>query len=283
MKVDSPFLSALLLALVGLTVIGCAITSFPVGPTATAIAIPGAYPPPPIPPANPDLVLTPTSILEVVVSDVTPGDDGGLMVSIYPSEHYFYTLVEIPADAYVEGIMVADIAPDMRLGLVAYEKMAGDPATPLVAREVKLMEVNASLLTPTPAPRWGEPGYPAPVVGLEPAVAEQEYPNFPPLASCNPCDTVHVVGVVTEEIRTGAPAGEKLVRLESPVDGGVWHVAITSESEVTFEDWSPGTSEDIAIDGLIDVVGVIWSPGYIGAQYVIVLDPEMNSFPQGYP
>lgn len=103
------------------------------------------------------------------------------------------------------------------------------------------------------------------------AISQNETPSSLP-TPCDTCEVVHVVGVVTEEVQTGAPEGNKLVRVVSAEDGGVWYVDITPEANITFEDWSAATVSDITPDVRVDVVGPLWSAGYIAAQYVIVLD-----------
>lgn len=104
-------------------------------------------------------------------------------------------------------------------------------------------------------------------------IAINEAPSALP-TPCDTCEIVHVVGVVTEEVQTGAPEGNKLVRVVSAQDGGVWYVDITPEAAITLEDWSAATVSDITPDTRVDVVGPLWSNGYIAAQYVIVLPPD---------
>lgn len=99
---------------------------------------------------------------------------------------------------------------------------------------------------------------------------------------CETCEVIHVVGVVTEEVQTSAPKGNKLVRVVSAEDGGVWYVDITPEAEITFEGWSAATVSDIAPNVRVDVVGPLWSAGYIAAEYVIVLDAD-TPIEGGYP
>lgn len=96
---------------------------------------------------------------------------------------------------------------------------------------------------------------------------------------CETCGDAHVVGVITEEVQTGEGAGNKLVRVVSFEESGVWYVDITPETAITYEDWSAASVDVIAPDTVVDVVGPLWSPGYIAAQYIIVLDPAINPTP----
>lgn len=277
--------SFLSLAIVWLLLMGCANT-----PTPNE-----AYPPPPLPPENPNLRLTPTSILEMVVSEVQSVDDH-VELTIYPTDYHPYTRVEVYSDAYIvqastgdspeSRAAVEDIVADTRVGIVGYEKVAGESGTPFVAREIVIMEYNATYPTPTPGPQWGEPGYPAPTIDPV-AVEEGGISSVPlPLPATTPCPTcepVHLIGTITEEVPTGDPAGNRLFRVLSVTDGGVWYVVVAPTTEITFEDWSAASGEELALERLVDVVGPLWSNGYVGAEFVIVLDPEMNSFPTPDP
>lgn len=284
MPLHSAPVSCWLLALLGLFLLGCAGNPAPTE----------AYPPPPLPPENPNLILTPTSILEIVVSEVRPLDDH-VELLIYPADHHPYQVVELYSDVYIvrggnenspqSPAEIEDIVADMRLGIVAYEKVAGESGTPFVAREIVIMEYNATYPTPTPGPQWGEPGYPAP--NIDPVAVEGGISSAPlPLPATTPCPTcepVHLIGTITEEVQTGDPAGNRLFRVLSVTDGGVWYVVVAPTTEITFEDWSAASGEELALDRLVDVVGPLWSNGYVGAEFVIVLDPEMNSFPTPDP
>jgi hypothetical protein len=96
---------------------------------------------------------------------------------------------------------------------------------------------------------------------------------------CETCGDAHVIGVITEEVQTGEGAGNTLVRVVSFEESGEWYVDITPDTAITYEDWSAAPIDVIAPDTMVDVVGPLWSPGYIAAQYVIVLDPATNPIP----
>jgi hypothetical protein len=286
-------ITSTLFALAWLTLTACATTPQPpvALPTATTIL---AYPPPP-PPANPNLILTPTSILTVVVFEVHTVDDH-LELTIYPSGNHPYSMVELsPGTLVVQAAALAPggmetqttfeaIEPNARLGVVGYEQINTETNTVhFVAREVMIMELDASLLTPTPAPQWGEPGYPAPI---SPPAAEVVAPlptptmALPPLPSpCPDCDVMHMVALVTAEAPAREVAEEAIFTVVSATEYGYWFVRVDGETEITFEDWSPATVEDISVDSMIDVVGPLWGGGYVGAQYIIILDPATNPPP----
>lgn len=294
MESRTAYLSSILLALLWLTLIACATTPPPAPlPTATAIPPNQPYPPPP-PVTTPDLILTPTSILTVVVAEVSHVDEH-LTLGIYASNDYPYTVVEIPPTAYIveapglNGATILQtpstlsaIEPHSRLGIVGYEQVDTDTGEiHFVAREVVIMEHNASLLTPTPAPQWGEPGYPAPVAPpAEQVVAPLPTPTMPlpPMPQpCADCDVMHMVALVTAESHDTAQ--NSIFTVVSATEYGYWFVQTDAETEITFEDWSPATIEDISVDSMIDIVGPVWGGSYVGAQYIIILDPATNPPP----